>query len=213
MSEIPSDSGADRNKTEDVKDYQAKDSANKKRVPPPPTVPPGFDGIFKGLTSLVNYLDDLADKAERLSARSTDPDAGTDSPPPRRRGGFTNSMDFNFRTASTRSTQPYHRPPARPPSSATMPADAPAEMREPIVDIFDEEDGIIVLIAELPGVNDKTIKVEIEGDIVHLVADSPSYRFEKECLLPTHVEKAAISRRYQNGVLELRLKCVPKEKV
>jgi HSP20 family molecular chaperone IbpA len=190
------------------KEEDTKDSVNDKKFPP---TPPGFEGIFKGLNSLVNYLDDLADKAERLGARTTDPDAGQESPPPRRRGGFTNSMDLNFRTASTRSVQPYQRPTAPQPRSTPLPPDAPGERREPIVDIFDEDaDGIILLIVELPGVNEKTIKVEIEGDIVHLKADSATYRFEKECLLPAHVNTEAISRRYQNGVLELRLKCVSK---
>ena len=36
------------------------------------------------------------------------------------------------------------------------------EVREPIVDVFDEEDHILV-IAELPGVSEDKIKIEVAG--------------------------------------------------
>ena len=43
------------------------------------------------------------------------------------------------------------------------------EVREPMVDVFDEKDHISV-IAELPGVSENEIKIEVAGDILNLTA-------------------------------------------
>ncbi len=41
------------------------------------------------------------------------------------------------------------------------------EVREPMVDVFDEKDHILVIV-ELPGVSKENIKVEVNGDILNI---------------------------------------------
>lgn len=79
------------------------------------------------------------------------------------------------------------------------------EEREPIVDIFDEKDHIMV-IAELPGVNEEDIKTEIKGDILNISTQGKEKKYKKEVLLPSKVETEPISLIYKNGLLELKLK-------
>lgn len=79
------------------------------------------------------------------------------------------------------------------------------EEREPLSDIFDEE-GAIVVMLEMPGVAKEGIKVDIEGDILEVVAQSQSRRYRKELLLPAPVESEAVTWVYENGVLEVTLK-------
>ena len=78
------------------------------------------------------------------------------------------------------------------------------EVREPIVDIFDEEERILV-IAELPGVSEGQIKIEIAGDILNLTASNRDRKYAKEILLPSKVKPQPVKSSYKNGILEITL--------
>ena len=78
------------------------------------------------------------------------------------------------------------------------------EVREPIVDVFDEEDHILV-IAELPGVSESEIKIEVAGDILNLTASDRDRKYAKEILLPSKVKKEGMKSVYKNGILEVIL--------
>lgn len=79
------------------------------------------------------------------------------------------------------------------------------EEREPIIDVFDEKDHILV-IAELPGVSEKDIKTELKGDILNISTQKKERKYKKEILLPSRVEAEPTSSIYKNGILELKLK-------
>lgn len=79
-----------------------------------------------------------------------------------------------------------------------------AEAREPLVDVLDEGDHMVVL-AELPGVEDDDIHLEINGDILSLTAEGKYRKYHREVLLPAPAEAAPSERSYRNGIIELRL--------
>jgi len=79
-----------------------------------------------------------------------------------------------------------------------------AEVREPIVDVFDEGDYLMV-IAELPGVDESDIYLEIKGDILSLKAEGKDRKYSKEVLLPTEVEAESMETQYKSGILEMKL--------
>ncbi|MEW6685004.1 MAG: Hsp20/alpha crystallin family protein [Candidatus Edwardsbacteria bacterium] len=78
------------------------------------------------------------------------------------------------------------------------------EVREPIVDVFDEKDHILV-VAELPGIEEADIKTEIKDDILNISAEKGERKYKKEVLLPSKVEVEPISSTYKNGILEIKL--------
>lgn len=78
------------------------------------------------------------------------------------------------------------------------------EVREPIVDLFDEK-GSIRLIAELPGVSDEGLTIELKGDILNLNAAGKERQYAKEILLPYPVKKESLQKSFRNGILEIRL--------
>jgi HSP20 family protein len=80
-----------------------------------------------------------------------------------------------------------------------------SEVREPIVDVFDEGDEIVV-IAEVPGVEESGIHTELAGDVLSLSATGPKRKYQKETLLPAEVYPASKRLSYLNGYLELRFK-------
>ena len=79
-----------------------------------------------------------------------------------------------------------------------------ADVREPLVDIFDEEQEI-VLVAELPGVSEEEICVEVRDDVLSLQTTGQR-KYEKEILLPSAVDVKSLGKTFKNGILELRLK-------
>lgn len=78
------------------------------------------------------------------------------------------------------------------------------EEREPLVDIFDEKDHVVV-IAELPGVEEKQISTKLEGDILILSAAGGDRKYYKEVVLPKDVDTGTLQSKYKNGVLEFRI--------
>jgi len=82
------------------------------------------------------------------------------------------------------------------------------ETREPIIDVFDEKDHILI-VAELPGVAEKTIEFDIRGDILTLRAENEKRKYAKEILLPAKVDSAEKEVSFKNGVLEIKIPKTP----
>ncbi|MBI2166438.1 MAG: helix-turn-helix domain-containing protein [Chloroflexi bacterium] len=79
------------------------------------------------------------------------------------------------------------------------------EVREPLVDLFDEGDTLRV-VAEIPGVEEKDIRADVRGDILTLAAEARDRKYYKEVLLPSLVEGKDLKQSYRSGILELTLK-------
>ena len=79
------------------------------------------------------------------------------------------------------------------------------EMREPITDVFDEKEEIRVY-AEMPGVKEGDIKLDLKGDILDVSAQSGDRKYHKEVLLPVKVKPETLTSSYKNGILEIKMK-------
>ncbi len=77
------------------------------------------------------------------------------------------------------------------------------EEREPIIDIFDEEGEEVRLYAEMPGVNEEDIKLDLKEDILDISAQTGDRKYHKEVLLPAKVEPESLTSSYRNGILEI----------
>jgi len=79
------------------------------------------------------------------------------------------------------------------------------EEREPITDIFEEKEEVRVY-AEMPGVNEGDIKLDLKGDILDISVQSGDRKYHKEVLLPVKVKAETLISSYKNGILEVRVK-------
>ena len=77
------------------------------------------------------------------------------------------------------------------------------EVREPMVDVFEEEDHVLVL-AEMPGVGEEDIKLELNEDVLSIAAEKGEMKYRKEVLLPAAFSPAKMSHTCRNGVLEVK---------
>jgi len=76
------------------------------------------------------------------------------------------------------------------------------EEREPLVDIV-ETNGEIHIVAELPGVDKKDIKLSGTEDSLTIEVDDPQRKYYKEVKLPAKVKVREAKTAYKNGVLEV----------
>src|SRR3990167_10963924 len=79
------------------------------------------------------------------------------------------------------------------------------EEREPITDVFDEKDEIRVY-AEMPGVSQEDIKLDLKEDILDISVQSGDRKYHKEILLPAKVKAENLTSSYKNGILEIKIK-------
>ena len=76
------------------------------------------------------------------------------------------------------------------------------EEREPLVDIV-ETNGEIHIVAELPGVDKKDIKLSGTEESLTIEVDNPQRKYYKEVKLPAKVKVREAKTAYKNGVLEV----------
>lgn len=76
--------------------------------------------------------------------------------------------------------------------------------REPLIDIFVEEDHLIVL-AELPSVDEKDLNIKADEDTLTISANNKAKKYLKMVQLPTPIKKETIKSTYKNNILQLRL--------
>ena len=79
------------------------------------------------------------------------------------------------------------------------------EEREPITDVFDEKDEVVI-IAEMPGIEESDIKTDLKEDILEISAKGKNRTYHKELLLPVKVVLQNMSHKFTNGILEIRIK-------
>ena len=79
------------------------------------------------------------------------------------------------------------------------------EEREPLVDIM-ETDEEVKVVAELPGVEKKDIKLYGTEDTLTISVDTPERKYYKKVKLPSKVDAKKTKASYKNGVLEVTLK-------
>lgn len=79
------------------------------------------------------------------------------------------------------------------------------EEREPITDVFDEKENVVV-IAEMPGINEEAISLDLKGDILEIKAVNKDRKYHKEVLLPAKVKAENLTSSYTNGILKVVIK-------
>jgi len=78
------------------------------------------------------------------------------------------------------------------------------EEREPLVDIV-ETDGEVHVVAELPGVEKKDIKLTATEEELTISVDAPERKYFKKIAFPVKVRVKESRTQYKNGVLEVTL--------
>jgi HSP20 family protein len=79
------------------------------------------------------------------------------------------------------------------------------EIREPVVDIFEEE-GHVLVVAEMPGICVEDVQIAVQDDLLTITAERGDKKYRKEVLLPASLAREKMQISCNNGVVEI--KCV-----
>ena len=153
----------------------------------------GLSGLFKGIEKLV----DLAGKLEEKGGISKEGEINFDHI----KKGMKGVYGFTVNTAGGGS------PKVETFGNIKKTPEGPKvdEEREPITDIFNEKNEIVI-IAEMPGIEEKDIMIDLKEDILEISAAGKNRNYRKEILLPAKAQKQNIRHKFTNGILEVRIK-------
>lgn len=154
-----------------------------------------FEGVFGGITDILEKLGDLAEKGERLSKTGEFrwPDKGKDL-----KGVYGFSVKLGLGGDEVK-VEPFGNIRRDEKSGQTI----VQEVREPVVDVFDEKDHTLV-VAEMPGIGVEDVLLEVNDDLLTIYAEKGNKKYRKEILLPRSYQREKILISCNNGILEIK---------
>jgi len=88
-----------------------------------------------------------------------------------------------------------------------------SDTREPLVDtIVDDKEKVVKLIAEMPGVEKKDVKIVVDGKIVNIDAELGDKKYHVKVPIKHEVDENSVKASYKNGILEVIFKLQEKPK-
>jgi len=157
--------------------------------------------MFKGLGDLIKLATDLADKVD-LSELDEEKIAELRRASQTRVGGMPRGVygvSVRRGVGGIPRVQPFGN------IRRTERGPIVDEVREPLADVFDEDD-VLLVIAELPGVEEKDVQLDVHDDLLKLSTTTKGRKYAKELQLPCPVEESTTESAYKNGVLKIRLR-------
>lgn len=153
----------------------------------------GLGGLFKGIEKLVDLAGKLEDKGEIKKEGEINFD--------HIKKGMKGVYGFTINTAGggTPKVETFGNIKKTPEGPKVN------EEREPITDIFNEKNEIVV-IAEMPGIEESDIKIDLKEDILEISAVSKNRTYHKELLLPVKASIQNTKHKLTNGILKIRIK-------
>ncbi len=87
------------------------------------------------------------------------------------------------------------------------------DTREPLVDtLVDDKEKLVKLIAEMPGVEKKDVKIVVDGKIVNIDAENGDKKYHAKVPIQHKVDENSVKASYKNGILEIIFKQLAEEK-
>lgn len=170
----------------------SKDNGEKKKDDLSINLDLGFGGILKGLGHFIDTIADMEQGEKKQKEASSEINIG----------GKKGKMMYGFSVklgdlGKTEFTEF---------GNIRQTKEGPVfdEVREPLVDIFEEAKEIKVVV-EMPGVEEEDIQIEVKDSKIILHAVRGERKYEKEIDLPTRVSNEKPVTSYKNGILTISL--------
>jgi len=156
----------------------------------------GIEGIFRGVGDLMEKLGELAEKGENLS-KTGEIQFGEKDKGLKGLYGFSVKMGLGGKDIKV---EPFGNIRRDKNSGETV----VEEIREPIVDVFEEEDHTLV-VAEMPGISADDVSIDVKDDVLTISAEKRGdKKYRKEVFLPKAYPREKMVVSCNNGILEIR---------
>ena len=149
-----------------------------------------FDRLFKSMSRSFINLDDLFE-----DVRST--------------GSISGPFYYGY----TMTVGPDGKPVVKEYGSVKPGLVPTSDTREPLVDtLVDDKEKLVRLIAEMPGVEKKDVKIVVDGKIVNIDAERGDKKYHVKVPIKHKVDENSVKASYKNGILEIIFKQLAEEK-
>jgi len=149
-----------------------------------------FDRLFKSMSRSFVNLDDLFE-----DVRST--------------GSISGPFYYGY----TMTVGPDGRPVVKEYGNVKPGLVPTSDTREPLVDtLVDDKEKLVRLIAEMPGVEKKDVKIVVDGKIVNIDAERGDKKYHVKVPIEQKVDENSVKASYKNGILEIIFKQLAEEK-
>jgi HSP20 family protein len=155
----------------------------------------GLGGMLKGFGDLVEKLGDLAKAGEQMSRTGEIHGAGKEV-----KGIYGVTVKVGLGD-----DRPVVEPFGNIRQDRASGHTVVQEVREPVVDVFEEEDHVLV-VAEMPGVGVEDVHITVEDDLLTFSAERGDKKYRKEVLLPASSTRDKTEVACNNGVVEIKCK-------
>ncbi|MCG8333921.1 MAG: Hsp20/alpha crystallin family protein [Proteobacteria bacterium] len=153
----------------------------------------GLGGIFDSVANLADKLSELSEKESIFNTSEFESDNGK----------IKGNCGINIRFGANRS-EPSESSVYEPsPQSQTRKTAAVWETREPLTDVMEEDDYLLIVV-EMPGLEKDDAVFELNRDILIVKGEKDSKKFYKEILLPGAYSSASMEVNCNNGIFEIR---------
>ena len=151
-----------------------------------------FDKLFKRMSRSFLDLDEIFDKAKQT-------------------GNVQRSGPFYY--GYTMTVGPDGKPVVQEYGNVKPGLLPTSDTREPLVDtLVDEKEKVVKLVAEMPGVEKKDVKVVVQDKTVQIDAEHGEKKYHAKVPIKYRVNKDSAKASYKNGILELQFNLVEQEK-
>ncbi|MCX5685624.1 MAG: Hsp20/alpha crystallin family protein [Planctomycetota bacterium] len=157
----------------------------------------GLNGFLGNLGSLLEKLGDLAEQGGELHREGA---IGGSDPKDKIRGVYGVNIKVGIGDQGGVKVEPFGNVRQDKETGQAV----VQEVREPMVDVFEEPDRVLV-VAEMPGVGEDAVEVDLTDDILTISASKGEKKYRKEVLLPQSFTPAQMTHLCRNGVLEVTL--------
>jgi HSP20 family protein len=154
-----------------------------------------FEGILRGFSELVEKLGELAEKGEELSRTGEFTWPGKQK---ELKGVYGFSVKVGLGDQGIR-IEPFGNIRKDEATGKSV----VQEIREPMVDIFEEEDHVL-LVAEMPGIGAEEVRLEVQDDVLTISAEKGDKKYRKEVLLPHPYAREKMQISCNNGMVEIK---------
>jgi HSP20 family protein len=156
------------------------------------------EGILRGLGDLVGKLGDLAETGEKMKRSGVfDVDTGSDE---NAKAVYGFSVKMGLNENEELKVEPFGNVRRDEQTGVT----SVQEVSEPLIDVIEELDHVLVL-AEMPGISDADVSIELNGDVLTINAACGSKKYYKEAVLPRSFDSQGMTSSCRNGILEVKL--------
>ncbi|MBU2565677.1 MAG: Hsp20/alpha crystallin family protein [Candidatus Thermoplasmatota archaeon] len=163
-------------------------------------------GLLSGLGEFLSKAAELAEKGEGVEGGKTFEGKGY-------KGAYS------YRVATIKKEAPRRvgvgiRPGVRyePPKykplhvEKTKTVEPEAEAKEPLVDVFDKNDHVLVVVS-LPNIKEENLEFNIEDNVLKITAKTPEGKVEKDITIPEDSKVSKIEGvSFRHGILEIKLR-------